>query len=404
MLKLKITVTLAFLFFLGCRAEIPQPANPTSAIVFVPGFYGSELISQENHEKIWLTLSKMLFGEESLLMPFPELQVGKYKQLKAGGLLDSISVIPLFYSYTIYQPTMNYLKEKFGSTQLVESFSYDWREDPILILQKFEKYLADLKSRGIKNITVVSHSQGGYLMAYFMRYGSQEPLLAKENWAGIENVKNFAIVTAPYRGSGFIFRNLHYGRPVGINKKLLSAAVFSTFPISYYFVPQLQSDLLVDKDRQVFKDAVSDPSSWQKNGWGLFSPEIPQAGTEPVLKSRFEFTSKNLQRGKKFMELIHISKSTSPAKNINLLSVIAEKEPTINQIKILEFGKIEDPYDGDSKLKAEGDGTLTRATQELPESYKTLNSTKIIKVKSGHLEALSAKEFKHALEEIVSKN
>ncbi len=402
---LKLTLPLLFLFFLGCSTNVPSVKNPTSAVVFVPGFYGSELIRQDNNEKVWLTLSQMLFGDESLIMPFPELQIGKFRKLRAGGLLDSVSVVPLFYSYTIYQPTMHYLKEKFGGTHLVEAFTYDWREDPILTLQEFEKYLTGLKTRGIRDITVVSHSLGGYLMAYFMRYGAQDPLRAKENWAGTQNVENFAIVTAPYRGSGFIFRNFHYGRPVGINNKLLPATAFVTFPISYYFVPQLQYDLLVDTDAHVFKDKVSDPVSWQKNGWGLFAPEISKIenGQESVLKNRFEFTKNYLQRGKKFMELILAPRLNFPSKNINLISVLAENEPTINQIKILGFGKIEDPYDGDTRLKARGDGTLTSLTQELPESYRNLNST-IIRVISGHLEALSTSEFRNALEKTVSKN
>ncbi len=406
MSKLKFTTNLFFLFFLGCNSNVVPVKNPTSAIVFVPGFYGSELVSQDTNEKIWLTLSQMLFGGESLMMPFPELRLGKYRKLRPGGILDTIGVVPLLYSYSIYQPTMDYLKQKFGGMHLVDAFTYDWREDPVLVLQEFEKYLVALKTRGIKDITVVSHSLGGYLMAYFMRYGAQDPLGAKENWSGVENIQNFIIVTAPYRGSGYIFRNLHYGRPVGINKKLLPSTAFVTFPISYYFLPQLQLDFLVDADVHVFRDRVSDPRSWQKNGWGLFAPEISQTedASGSIAKSRFEFTANYLQKGKKFMELVLTAMSTPPRKNVNLLSVIAESESTINQIKILGFGKVEDPMDGDSKLRAMGDGTLTIKTQELPEGYRGLNSTRVIKVNSGHLEALGANEFKRALEKIVSKD
>lgn len=408
MLNFVISAALSFLFFTGCSTSLPPVKNPTSAIVFVPGFYGSELVSEDGHEKVWLTLSEMLFGDDSLIMPFPELKVGKYRKLRAGGLLDSINVVPLVYSYSIYQPTMDYLRENFGATHLVEAFTYDWRDDPIATLSQFEKYLVTLKSRGIRNITVVSHSLGGYLMAYFMRYGAQEPLHAKENWAGTENVQNFAIVTAPYRGSGFIFRNFHYGRPVGLNNKLLPATAFVTFPISYYFVPQLQSDLLVDKEVKVFKDKVSESTSWQKNGWGLFGPEVSQIENQNekdfVLKSRLQFTSNYLQRGKKFMELVTAANSSLPQKKVNLISVVGETEPTINQIKILEFGKIEDPYDGDIRLKSLGDGTLTSATQELPAGYKNLSSTQVIRVKAGHLEALNSSEFRNALSKVVSKN
>ncbi len=399
------TTLLLLIFCTACQAPLAENKNfaqdktiaidkaINSAIVFVPGFYGTELEREDTGEKIWITFYEAVFGSATLVIPHPALKL-EGRKLKPGGLLSSVRVIPGLYSYSIYEPTFAFLQDSFGSNNFVTTFTYDWRGDALESIRELDKFILNLRAKGMTKVTLVSHSLGAYLCAYYLRYGTQEMETAVETWAGSRLVQNAALLTAPFKGSGFIFRNFHYGREVALNKKILEPAAFASFPISYYFVPQLQRDFIVDKDRKPLKISVADAKEWEKNGWGLFFNEVGNQDDPAVAQSRLEFTKMYLGRGKKFLELLNQTGRKNT--DTRIFSLVAEAEPTINQIKLLGKSVIEDPYTGDIQLKAPGDGTLTVETQTLPEAFSR-GEVEVMTSRGGHLEVLNSEEFKARL-------
>jgi hypothetical protein len=100
-----------------------------SAIILVPGYYGTRLVRETDGRLIFISLTQALFGDQSLTLPVPGLGFEGTVNLQPDGILDEIRVVPLFYSIDVYGSLLDRLRLSNKENQEVISFAYDWRGD-----------------------------------------------------------------------------------------------------------------------------------------------------------------------------------------------------------------------------------------------------------------------------------
>lgn len=391
-----ISFTLTFLS--ACQSKVTPLASQDTAIVFIPGFYGSELITKDSQQKVWLTLSEVLFGHRSLTYNPPQFRINSEPDLTAGGLLQEISILPFLYSYKIYKSSYEFLLNEFSPKYYVTYFSYDWRDDLIVSIKSLDKFILNLNSKGFNKIYIVSHSLGAYMASYYLRYGIQEPSTAKENWYGTNKIDKAVLLTAPYYGTSFIFRNMHVGRSVGMSKSLLPPIAFSSFLSSYYLLPYFQKNLFSGEQRETLELPINSVSTWQKYKWGLFN------NSDIATENKTQFVSEMLKRGNLFMRLIQSSIANQPSKQIPILAISATGYPTLTTLLLNKNKQIDQDQDYKVNTFTIGDQTLTEETQQLPNAYKGLPKTKFLTVTSTHSEILETPEAKENVRLILTNN
>lgn len=380
-------------------------------IVFIPGYYGSK-ISESIDERgrprgeVFLTLGSILFGSNKLEM---DAEINHTPRLVSSGLLDSVSVLPLIYSIDGYGETLQKVKreaKKFGigGSQDVFVFDYDWRSDPVSILKRFDEKLA---AWGLNhkqhNILIVAHSMGAWLMSYWLRYGSQSPETAVENWHGLEMVSRVMLVAAPFRGTLSIFRNSFWGAPGLPNDSLLGPKAISSFPSTYYLTPS-EAELRTDSGLERTLD-LKDPDVWEKNQWGAIK-EVTE--DDEKRQAAIQFVNFHVRQSKLFQDKIHSALSqVKRDKQDHVHSRFAEKQLTVyvgqgfktNEIGIeighspLRFAFTEKqirrtaPKFSDMNTNVDGDETVSTVSAAAPRYIVELGGRTVQK-NAAHLEIL----------------
>ncbi len=255
-------------------AQASVAPEKKSKVIFVPGYYGSKISESvpgngQSNGDVFLTLSNLIFGSTKLQMSS---RLNLPSSLVSAGLLDFVTVLPWIYSIDGYGKTYQRLQqeaEKHGISPSSDMFifDYDWRLDPISILQSFEAKLTQWKLDPEQHdIHIVAHSMGGWLMSYWLRFGAQEPAHAVEDWSGLRRVKRVMLVAAPFRGTLSVFRNSFWGAPGLPNDTFLGAKVISSFPSTYYLTPNSADFYLPNGELERIDLKNSD--LWLKNKWG----------------------------------------------------------------------------------------------------------------------------------------
>ncbi len=333
----------AFLFVFGLMSFfwLPAPLSEAAAaskpkLIFIPGYYGSKIAESVDergrvHGEVFLTLSNLLFGSSGLKLK-PSLDSNP--SLVSSGILDSVSVIPWVYSIDAYGDTLKRVKKeakKFGLdvSKDLYVFDYDWRLDPVSILKRFDEKLAEWKlDSPDHDIYIVAHSMGGWLMSYWLRYGSQLPADAIENWSGLNLVKRVMFVATPFRGTLAVFRNSFWGVPGIPSDSYLGPDVISSFPSTYYITPNEADFYLASGDRVRLNLKV--PSDWVDNRWGALQELSLNEEEESAVST---FVTHHVQQSAAFQEKIHapiskIAKSTLNFSVRRLQVYIGEGYPT----------------------------------------------------------------------------
>lgn len=305
-------IFLIFLFsVIGDRGLGLEPAEASSAsrpkVIFIPGYYGSK-ISESVDEKgrprgeVFLTLSNILFGSSRLQL---EAKLDSSPSLVSAGILDSVSVIPWLYSIDGYGETVRRVKKEAAKFDIRESedfyvFDYDWRLDPISILKRFDQKLIEWKlDSHQEEVYIVAHSMGGWLMSYWLRYGSQAPAGATEDWFGLSRVKRVMLVAAPFRGTLSVFRNSFWGAPGIPSDSFLGANVISSFPSTYYLTPN-EAEFHSSSGNLVTLN-LKRSADWIENRWGALKDRKSTEAEEVATTAFVEF---HVQQSAAFQEKI----------------------------------------------------------------------------------------------------
>jgi hypothetical protein len=80
---------------------------------------------------------------------------------------------------------------------------------------------------------------GGLIVSYYLRYGDQDLELTVETWEGTTHIEKVVMAGVPFLDSMWSFRNMQYGRMIGLNSSLLNQQAMASFPASYYTLPAL---------------------------------------------------------------------------------------------------------------------------------------------------------------------
>lgn len=376
-LSLVLSLTMCSFFLSSCAArllEVPQIAQSQKrVVVFIPGYKGSSLVEEESNESVWISGGEALFGSKTLAFDLPELGVEGAKPLVSNGVLRSIPLIPLLYSLDAYGICLGRIRD-IGSAEVpVIPFAYDWRRDNVDSVRKLDALVSELEARGVEQIDVVAHSMGGLLLAYYLRYGTQEPETAVETWSGAERLGDIAMTGVPFRGTMLMFRDMNKGTRQGLNSKLLDRTAISTFESSYQLLPDTPS--ILTANMQPFTESSSDTNFWLSHGWGLPREEAHSS----FKQARDAFTLKRLQRAQSFKAKLLAPAQKVPTFSRRMINLIGESHRTLSKgiyvpsarSVLFDTSPLRSQHPGltDEVLFEDGDGVVEVAAARLPGAY-----------------------------------
>ena len=354
-----------------------SPADKSRAIIFLHGYYGANLSREKDSSRLWLTLPEALWRKNTVARNDPALAVDAAEPLFEDGMLLKVPVIPGLYSIDAYGGTLDWLATTFPDA-LIVPFAYDWRQDNRLAVKNISDLVKSLKADGMKSVSLVAHSMGGLIVAYYLRYGEDVSENAPENWQGASEVDRVVLAGVPFGGTMHLMRNIHQGVKLGVNSSLLKPEAVASFPSSYQLLPRERGKVLDGKLNVVPYDP-RDPDWWDKDNLGYASLGI--GGNEELLARRKAFTRETLVSARAFTDKIHAATALSDhSPERKILTIVGTSRKTIDKAVWLEttkrllftdadFKEARLPY-GLKDLEADGDESITRESARLPLPYQ----------------------------------
>jgi len=301
--------------------------KPKSAIIVVPGYYGTRLVRSSDQQLVWISASEALFGNQPLTLPVQGLQLVNAIDLRPDSILDRVQVVPYVYAIDVYGSLIETLRsETHGDTDVI-SFTYDWRRDLMDSVRRLDVMIQQLRAKGIDEISVVAHSLGGLIVSYYLRYGTQEIASAVETWEGAGNIRTVIMAGVPFLGVMNSLRNMNFGVSVKFNTSMLTSEAYSSFPSSYYTLPLLATDRLLSPTLESLNHMIRNPDNWKQSGWGLRnnSQDLPAE----IITRRDEYMSYWLRRSQQFLELLRAPLTAATPHAPRLLYIYAKGTPTL---------------------------------------------------------------------------
>ncbi len=407
-----LTILIMMASLSGCGRQpmaTPEPARPVeSAIIVIPGYYGTRLVRETDRKLIFISLTQALFGDQALTLPVPGLGLKGTTALQPEGLLEEVDVVPLLYSIDVYGSLMAQLRLSKKKSRKVFSLTYDWRGDLMKSVRNLDGLIRRLQIEGTQDISVVAHSMGGLIVSYYLRYGTQEIESAIETWEGAKSLKNVVMAGVPFLGVMHSFRNMNFGVTVGLNASLLSAEAYASFPASYYTLPIADSDELLSRQLQPVTGMIRNSKHWRQSEWGLLRKTMEPASNE-IAERRAVYTAFWLHRSQRFLELLGAPPTTTHPDLPPLLYLYAKGTPTLSkavwkgsQMKGPDSLVFDDPEATPSgrempppTIYSDGDGTVTVSSALLPPAYRQTLQTTIREYAVGHTELVKDTTIQH---------
>lgn len=364
-----ILVLIAFTQTSLAQDRVEVDSRP--AVIFIPGAYGTALRDRVSKNRIYVTVGEAIAGSEALSLFQKELQTPRGPEVEPDGVLERISVIPGIYGVDVYGGIIDKLRT-IRSTQVIP-FAYDWRQDLHRSVEQLAKLIERLKKAGAPSIQFVAHSMGGLIAAYYIGYGTQDPMSASLNWDGVRNVNGLVVFGTPFQGAFGMFRDMNRGASFPMVGHLFPAEAVASFPAFYHTLP-FRGARVLDGAGNSSKIPLADVKFWQRHRLGLFAnSNLPAT----ILKNRLDFVTTQLQRGLKFVELLRFeSAGALIPKELKVMNVVGSGSPTVDTAYELRSANLSRfVFDSDKlenhglqveRLKSDGDGTVTVRSQSLP--------------------------------------
>ena len=285
------------------------------AIIFVPGYKGSILKNEETGESVWMPISLLFRNKGSLALPVAKGDIRP--SLIAAGILRLPPLVP-----DIYGPILERLAGLNNNNTKVFHFSYDWRQSILTSAAALKKLVENLRKTGYREINFVSHSMGGIVLAYYLRYGDQGPEQIEREWVEAKGVKNAVFCASPFQGTARALVYTLSGNRQLFNNSILSSRVSLSFPVAYEMMPTYTRSVLNPIDHNDSIDVFS-VESWQRHQIGLFGyPELPK-------NEVYTFLDKTLNTARGVLKLLNRGKS-----EMRILSIISNDYPTLRETYI----------------------------------------------------------------------
>ncbi len=266
-------------------------------------------------------------------------------------------------------------------------FPYDFRRDNVENARRLEEFILEKRAYIQEEMQrrfgeeaaeirfdIVTHSMGGLLTRYFLRYGGAElpedGTLPPVTWAGAEHVDRVILVAPPNGGSIDSLFNLVEGKRFSPFLPTYSPAVLGTFPSTYQLLPRSRHGAVVwDTEGQEPVEDLLDAQLWQKLGWGLADTEqggvldwlLPEETTRDLRDQvAMDHLEKSLRRAQQFAAAL--DRPASPPEDLHLYLVAGDAVPTSEVVAV-------HPTTGKLRIieKGPGDGSVLRSSALMDE-------------------------------------
>ena len=374
-----------------------DPNMPQKILLFIPGYYGSMLKEKSSDKIRWAKASNFLFSQVGVSTRIPGTEIGSTNELVTDGVLRNVLVLPKLWDVDSYGKTIGQLDEFARNHQMqLETAPYDWRDDFNNCLITIDKKIKSLNLKSEDELYVVSHSMGALLMAYYIRYGTQDVDIAVENWEGLKQIKKAALIAPPLHGLMILFRDIEDGTRVGINRSLLSGLDYSTFKSTYFFLPPKGEDIALNESKHKVSLEIHDVDKWEKNKWGPFKYAKPSE-----VKTVHAFVQKYMTKSEKFHALLRAPIKIAPPKKLPMLHMRGLGHETKEYASLaLKDGRLS--YSFDKEGQVDGDGTVTIRSGVPLDYFLALDFT-TIDTSLGHLDVLSLPESQKTIQDFLKK-
>jgi len=380
--------TAAVLFVAGCASTIlPKQPNvgllysraarnhgpERNPVIVIPGLTGSNLVDGITKRVVWGTLGGNYASPsrpgDARIIALPMREGAPLRELTddvhSNGVLDRLRVkvlgIPInldAYFYILQALGVGgYRDESLALAENVDwgeehftcfQFDYDWRRDNVENAQRLHRFIEEkrayvraemLKRYGVDRpnlkFDVVSHSMGGLLLRYYLRYGAADLPEDGSNptvtWAGADVIERAVFVATPNAGTIEAVVNLVEGQ----NYPPFAAyppAILGTFPSGYQMLPRGRHGMLLENGEPI--PDPFDPALWQRMGWGLAAPEAEEIlgwllpYEEPAARRRIalDHQAKVLARARQFTSAL--DQPAARPEGLDVFLVVGDARPT----------------------------------------------------------------------------
>lgn len=262
------------------RREQPPP------VVFVPGLLGARLADPRTGEELWpkSALNLLTKGHRSVAAPIgPDDPLAR--ELVVTGLFDSTA------GHDFYGAILRTLEGAGGYRRGVPGepvtdgrprvyvFLYDWRRGNVEAAGEFDRFVAQIRrdyGRPDLRVDVIAHSQGGSIVRYYARYGTEDVLDGRvpvPTNAGEERLRRVVLLGTPNLGTVEAVRAFVAGFKIyGTGRVAIDTVL--TMPAAYQLLPHPGVPWIADNVGQPLPDDVYDVRTWQKYRWGVYKPAV----------------------------------------------------------------------------------------------------------------------------------
>ena len=257
-------------------------------VVVIPGVMGSKLCDQANNT-IWGDRASYVSGRISALrLPFDG--AGPGNGITKCGLIDSVSIIPLFWESNVYAALLKTLHDiGYGDKDII-IFDYDWRLSNFDNAEKLRDLIEQKVPKSTK-VDIVAHSMGGLIARIYI-----------QTLGGENRIDNAVLLGTPHLGSAKIFQRLkegfdHWPNTLSGGITEIQRTILS-FQSTYQLLPTYSEccgfSTNADPVHAQYVD-ILDPAVWARFKW---LPEEYQSG------KGFEFLSNSLATARQLKSLL----------------------------------------------------------------------------------------------------
>lgn len=318
-------------------------------VIVIPGLTGSKLVERESGRVVWGSFAgdyaRPQKPEDARLIALPMREGVALRELHdevvPDGVIDrlkfSVLGIPInlqaYYHILEALGAGGYRDESLALSSEVDwgdehftcfQFDYDWRRDNVENAQRLDRFIQEKKAyvraetkrrfgvdRPDLKFDVVTHSMGGLLLRYYLRYGAadlpEDGSLPEVTWAGAANVERAVLVAPPNSGTLESIVQLVQGKGYG-PFATYSPVLLGTFPSGYQMLPRGRHAMVLLEGEPV--EDLFDPELWARLEWGLASPKADEMISwllpeeeDPTARKRIalDHQRKSLERAGRFI-------------------------------------------------------------------------------------------------------
>jgi hypothetical protein len=411
------------LLWTGCAAELfpnrpdlgglysrsARSHGPTrNPVIVIPGLTGSKLVDGESGRVVWGAFSDDYANPrrpaDARLVALPMREGAALRELRddvrSAGVLDRLRMkvlgIPInlrAYFYILEALGVGgYRDESLALSGEVDwgddhftcfQFDYDWRRDNVENAQRLHRFIEEKRAyvqaetrrrfgvdRPNLKFDVVSHSMGGLLLRYYLRYGTAElpenGSMPDVTWAGAANIERAILVAPPNAGTLESISQLVEGKSYGPFARY-SPALLGTFPSGYQMLPRGRHGMVLSAGESVVD--LFDPAFWRRMQWGLAAPDAEEMISwllpdeeDPAVRRRIalDHQRKALERARRFTEALDRPAKPPPGTHLYLIAGDAIRTP-----RRIEVGN--DSREPSVITTGSGDGKVLRGSALMDE-------------------------------------